>query len=169
MIPTLRGRIESRIFLVLVVGGIWTAIITPLVRVFVDDGMGGGEGPSLADVYRVTFTVLIIVLLLGILWELVYHGLQQFRWEKDWPTLFGYLNGINEGIVTYLVAKALAEEPREGGMLWRELLDGLTVAPFLVHFITTWLVVQLFANNMMQVLFIRYRFRGGRILGTWNP
>jgi len=168
VIPTLRGRIETRIFLVVVVGGIWTAIITPLVKVFVDDGMGGGEGPSLGDVYQVTYTVLILVLLLGILWELVYHGLQQFRWEKDWPTLFGYLNGINEGIVAYAVAKALGSTDPDAAR-WRLLLEGLTVSPFLVHFITTWLVVQLFANNIMQVLFIRWRFRGGRILGTWTP
>ena len=26
-------------------------------------------------------------------WEFLYHGLQQFRWEKDWPTLFGLSAG----------------------------------------------------------------------------
>ena len=169
MIPTLNGRIQTRIFLLVVVGGIWTLLITPLVRVFVDrEAMGS---PSLGDVYQVTFTVLVIVLLLGIVWELVYHGLMQFRWEKDWPTLFGWVTFVNEGIVAYLVAKALGVDPTEtvGAAQWRVLLDGLTLAPFLVHFLTTWIVVNLFANNLMQVLFIRWRFRGGRLLGDWSP
>ena len=56
MIPTLSGRIQTRIFLLVVVGGIWTLIVTPFVKLFVDDGMGGGGGPSLGQVYKVTFT-----------------------------------------------------------------------------------------------------------------
>jgi hypothetical protein len=169
VIPTLSGRIQTRIFLVVVVGGIWTAIITPLVRVFVDDGAMGS--PSLGDVYQVTYAILGIVLVLGIGWELVYHGLMQFRWEKDWPTLFGYLTGINEGILAYVVARALAVDPSavSGASEWRILLNGLTPAPFLVAFVSTWIVINLFANNLMQVLFIRWRFRGGRLLGTWSP
>lgn len=165
MIPTLNGRIQTRIFLLVVVGGIWTLLITPVVALFVDDAAMGG--PALGDVYQVTYSVLLIVLLLGILWELVYHGLQQFRWEKDWPTLFGYITAVNEGIVAYAVAKSIGTFDTDAE--WRALLEGLTVAPFLVHFVTTWIVVNLFANNLMQVLFIRWRFRGGRILGDWTP
>jgi hypothetical protein len=166
VIPTLRGRIETRIFLVVVVGGIWTLLITPLVRAVVDSEAMGS--PDLVDVYKVTYSVLAIVLVLGILWELVYHALMQFRWEKDWPTLFGYVTIVNEGLLAYAVAKALGTTD-PGAPEWRQLLEGLTVAPFLVHFVTTWLVIQLFANNIMQVLFIRWRFRGGRLLGGWTP
>ena len=170
MIPTLSGRIQTRIFLLVVVGGIWTIIITPLVRVVVDsDAMGS---PDLLDVYKVTFSVLIIVLLLGIVWELIYHGLMQFRWEKDWPTLFGWVTFVNEGIVAYLVAKnVVAVDPTEtvGAAEWRYLLNGLTPAPYLVHFLTTWFVINIFANYYMAVMFIRWRFRGGRILGSWTP
>ncbi len=54
----------------------------------------------------------------------------QFRWEKDWPTMFGYLTGINEGIVAYLVAdKPRARHPDDRE--WRAYLEGLTVVPFL--------------------------------------
>lgn len=166
MIPTLSGRIQTRIFLLVAVGGIWTILITPVVRAVVDSEAMGS--PDLVDVYKVTFSVLAIVLVLGILWELVYHGLMQFRWEKDWPTLFGYATVVNEGIVAYAVAKALGTTDLAAPE-WRLLLEGLTVTPFLVHFVTTWIVVNLFANNFMQVLFIRWRFRGGRILGGWTP
>lgn len=171
MIPTLNGRIQTRIFLLVVVGSIWTAIITPVVALVVDDGMGGGGSPTLGQVYTVTYTALAAVLVLGILWEFVYHALMQFRWEKDWPTFFGYVTAVNEGIVAYLVLKALAIDPAStvGAAEWRTLLDGLTPAPFLLQFLTTWIVVNLFANNLMSVLFIRWRFRGGRLLGTWNP
>jgi len=166
VIPTLSGRIQTRIFLLVIVGGIWTLIITPLVRAVVDsEGMGN---PDLIDVYKVTFPVLIIVLLLGIVWEFIYHGLMQFRWEKDWPTLFGYVTIVNEGILAYVVAKSLGTTDPDAAE-WRLLLNGLTVAPFLVHLVTTWIVVNLFANNLMQVLFIRWRFRGGRLLGAWTP
>lgn len=166
MIPTLNGRIQTRIFLVVVVGGIWTLLITPLVRVFVDsDAMGS---PDLLDVYKVTYSVLLIVLVLGVLWEFIYHGLMQFRWEKDWPTLFGYVTIVNEGILAYAVAKAIGSPDADPGSV-RALLEGLTLAPFLVAFVTTWIVINLFANNLMQVFFIRWRFRGGRLLGGWTP
>ncbi len=166
MIPTFFGRIQTRIFLLVVVGGLWTILITPVARVFVDsDAMGS---PALSDVYKVTFTVLLVVLVLGLAWEVVYHGLMQFRWEKDWPTLFGYITIINEGILAYVVVKSLGSDTAEPGSL-SALIEGLTPAPYLVAFVTTWIVVNLFANNLMQVLFIRWRFRGGRLLGGWTP
>ena len=167
LIPTLSGRIQTRIFLLVVVGGLWTILITPVVRATVDTGAMGTVG--LTDVYQVTFAVLAIVLVLGILWELLYHALMQFRWEKDWPTLFGYVTIVNEGILAYWFATSVAASTDAGAPEWRLLLSGLTLTPFLVAFVTTWIVVNLFANNLMQVLFIRWRFRGGRILGGWTP
>jgi hypothetical protein len=92
----------------------------------------------------------------------------QFRWEKDWPTLFGWLTGINEGLLAFAVARTIGTTDFDTPE-WRLLLDHLPVTPFLVHFVSTWIVVQLFANNLMQVLFIRWRFRGGRLLGDWSP
>lgn len=159
MLPTLNGRLQTRIFLVAVVGSIWTVIVTPFVRLFMD-----GD-PQLDNAYKLTFTILTIVLVNGIIWELIYHGLMQFRWEKDWPTLFGYATVINEAIVAYVVAKALAID--SGAPEWRSLLNGLTVTPFLVHVVSTWIVIQLFASNLLRPLFPRWRYRGGRIIGGW--
>ena len=56
--------------------------------------------------YSLGYAALVVVAVVGIVWELIYHGIQQFRWEKDWPTLFGLLTGINEGIVVYFVLDA---------------------------------------------------------------
>ena len=52
------------------------------------------------DRYKTTFSVLLVVMALGVLWEFVYHFLQQFRWEKDWPTMFGLnpLSSIRPGL-----------------------------------------------------------------------
>ncbi len=142
MVPTLYGRIQTRIVLTIVVGGIWTLIITPFLPT------GEPLGPS----YRMTFSILLTVLVLGIVWEFIYHGLQQFRWEKDWPTFFGLLTGINEGLLVWILLKAGA-------------IPGVGDVPlsvFLIQFITTWLVIFLVVNGPVQIFFSRWRFRGGR-------
>lgn len=140
MTATLFGRIQTRVFVVATVGLLWTIIVTPVLP---DRG-------RLSTAYGVTFRVLLIVGVAGIGWELVYHGLQQFRWEKDWPALFGLLTGINEGISTWLVARGFDIKVRGSA--------------FLVHFATTWIALWLFVNGPMRVIFIRWRYRGGRIL-----
>jgi hypothetical protein len=89
-----------------------------------------------------------------VLWELVYHGLQQFRWEKDWPTLFGLLTGVNEGILVWMVAGH--------GLVPH--LTGVRPAAFVIHFSTLWVLVWLIANGPMRVPFVRWRFRGGRLI-----
>ena len=142
MVPTLYGRIQTRIVLTIVVGGLWTLIITPFLPT------GEPLGPS----YRMTFAILLTVLVLGIVWEFIYHGLQQFRWEKDWPTFFGLLTGINEGLLVWILLKAGA-------------IPGVGDVPlsvFLIQFITTWLVIFLVVNGPVQIFFSRWRFRGGR-------
>ncbi|MDX6287917.1 MAG: hypothetical protein QOG53_3402 [Frankiales bacterium] len=145
MLPTLMGRIQTRIVALLVIGGIWTLIITPVLPI---------NGP-LSDAYKVTFRILLAVTVLGIGWELVYHALQQFRWEKDWPTLFGLLTGFNEGALVWLLISADA-------------IPGIKSVPgdaFIIDFATTWLVVWLWVNGPMRVPFIRWRFRGGSLFG----
>ena len=97
----------------------------------------------------------LTVLVLGIGWELVYHFLQQFRWEKDWPTLFGLVTAINEGIVVWLLV-------RNGSV--PGLPFPVPTGVFLVQFLTTWILVWLIANGPMRVPFVHWRFRGGRLI-----
>jgi hypothetical protein len=144
MLPTLNGRIQTRIFLLVVVGGLWTLLITPLLP-----GVGDlGEG------YRNSFIVLLTVIVLGVLWEFIYHGIQQFRWEKDWPTLFGLVTGINEGLLVFVLLTA--------GLIPR--VSTVSYAAFVILFSTIWLITWLAANGPMRVPFIRWRFRGGRLI-----
>jgi hypothetical protein len=143
VIPTLNGRIQTRVALLATVGLLWTLILTPVLP----------TGASVGASYGTTLSVLLIVTVLGVLWELVYHGLMQFRWEKDWPTLFGLLTAIPEGLlVWFLVA---------GGATW---IDSMAGGAFVLLFTTTWLLVWAVANGPMRVPFIHWRHRGGRLI-----
>ena len=97
MTPTLLGRIQTRLAMLGTVGVVWTLLIGLVVP--------RPDGASSGDVYKALFTALLIVAIVGIVWELIYHGLQQYRWEKDWPTIFGLLVAVPEGIVAWLCLK----------------------------------------------------------------
>jgi hypothetical protein len=144
MVPTLVGRLQTRVFLLGTVGVVLTVLVTPLLP----------SPAPLGRTYGATFGVLIAVAVLGLGWESAYHGLQQFRWEKDWPTLFGLLTGVNEGLLVWALASAGAVPGA----------DGVTGAAFVMHFVVVWVGVWLFANGPMRVPFIRWRFHGGRLL-----
>jgi hypothetical protein len=144
MVPVLLGRLHTRLFLLAVVGSAVTALITPWLPL---------DGP-LSERYRSTFLVLAAVAVLGVAWELLYHLLMQFRWEKDWPSLFGLLTAVPEGVLLWI-------------LLQRDAVPLLGGAPpltaFLVHFGAVWLAVWLTANGPMRVPFLRWRFQGGRL------
>lgn len=144
MLPTLNGRIQTRIFALVVFGGIWTLILTPLLP----------DGAPIGTSYGATFTVLIIITVLGVLWEFVYHGIQQFRWEKDWPTLFGLVTILNEGALVWTLVAT-------GAWFWEvEVSFGI----FFFDLLTTWLIVWVMVNGPMRVPFIRWRFHGGELI-----
>lgn len=144
MLPTLIGRIQTRIFVIAVIGGLWALVISPLLP---------GPG-SVSDKYKAMYGILLIVGVVGIVWELLYHALMQFRWEKDWPTLFGLLQGIPEGIAAYYIARS--------GIL--SVTEGVTVAQFVVGFATTWVVTWLWVSGPMRIFTVHWRFRGGRLV-----
>ncbi|TQM33134.1 hypothetical protein [Nocardia bhagyanarayanae] len=147
MTPTLNGRIQTRVFVLGVLGLLVALLITPLLPT---------GSLSLGQSYRVTLSVLLAVILVGVLWELLYHFLQQFRWEKDWPTLFGLLTMVNEGLLIWLLLRTttivLPEQLRP------------SAAAFLIHFVVTWMVFWLFVNGPIRLFFHRWRYNGGRFL-----
>lgn len=140
MLPTLIGRIQTRIAGLAVIGGLVTLVVTPLTA-----GPGG---------FATTFSVLAAMIVLGLGWEFVYHLIQQFRWEKDWPTPFALLTGINEGLLGWFAVSA--------GVVPNS--TGLTGAQFLVHFGAVWIVVWLWNSGPIRVPLVRWRFLGGRLI-----
>jgi hypothetical protein len=145
MLPTLNGRIQTRIFLLVVVGGIWTLLITLALPIT----------GSLSEKYQVTFLILLTVLVLGVGWEFIYHFIQQFRWEKDWPTFFGLITLINEGALIWFLL--------EFGLV-PGISEPVPLDAYLIQFLTVWVLVWLAANGPMRVPFIHWRFRGGRLI-----
>ncbi len=145
MLPTLWGRIQTRLFLLATVGVFVTLVVTPLLPI----------EASFAGKYRVTFLVLLTVAALGVIWEGIYHFLMQWRWEKDWPTLFGLATLVPEGLLVWVLLL-------RG---WVPGVDGpVSSFAFWAHFVLVWLAVWAMANGPMRVPFIRWRFRGGRLV-----
>jgi hypothetical protein len=144
VIPSLSGRIQTRILLLATVGVVWTLIVGPLLP----------AAAPLGDVYTMALQALLLVAILGsILWEPLYHLIQQYRWEKDWPTLFALLAGIPEGLLAFFLMQGSGQ------------MDGGVSGPtFFWHFATVWVVVWTVASGPMRVVLIRWRFRGGRVL-----
>lgn len=142
MIPTLTGRMQTRLFLLATVGLAWTIVVVPLLPRF---------GASLGDVYATAILALFVIALMGLGWELLYHFIQQYRWEKDWPILYALVEGLPEGILAFAVVDAVVT-------------NGPHPITFFLHFFTTWIVVWLAAVGPLRMVLIRWRFRGGRIL-----
>lgn len=145
MLPTLNGRLQTRVFMLVVFGVPITFVLTPLLPGLEFDG----------DSYRVTYLILLTVIVLGIGWELLYHLIQQFRWEKDWPTMFGLLTALNEGALIWLLLE----------LEWIPGIDGVPdFWAFFVMFGVIWVIIWIWTNGPMRVPFIRWRFFGGRII-----
>ncbi len=139
MLQTLFGRIQTRIAVLTVIGGLVTLAVTPFLS---------------GATYAATFSVLAAVIVIGLGWEVVYHLLQQFRWEKDWPTPFALLNGINEGVLLWLLVRAGLIPNAHGVTLW----------PFVIDFAAVWVSTWIWNNGPMRVPFVHWRFRGGRLI-----
>jgi hypothetical protein len=141
MLPTLNGRIQTRIFMLATWGALITLLLTPIL-------------PGEPD-YQTTYIILATVAVLGVVWEIIYHLIQQFRWEKDWPTLFGFITCVNEGALVWILLRA-------------EVVPGIDGVPkfsaFLIDFLVIWMVIWLWVNGPMRVPLIRWRFFGGRII-----
>ncbi|MER6951951.1 hypothetical protein ABT294_48870 [Nonomuraea sp. NPDC000554] len=139
MIPTLAGRVQTRLFVLATVGAVLTALLTPLLPMS----------------FRDAYVVLLAVAVVGIGWEALYHLIMQFRWDKDWPTLFGLVTAVPEGLLMWVLLDLGLVPGVRGPMAWWA---------FAVLFAVVWLGQWLFVNGPMRVLFVKWRLRGGRLL-----
>jgi hypothetical protein len=143
----LPGRIQTRIFSLAIIGSIVQLIFSGILP--------DTEGAPLGTMYKITFSILITTIVLGIVWEFIYQGLMQFRWEKDWPTFFGLITVINEGAVVWFLIKAdiVPGVPK-----------GLPFTTFVTDFLLVWLITFFWLNGPMRVPFISWRHSGGRLV-----
>jgi len=169
--PTLRGRLQTRVVVALTFGLVWTALVTPMLPhgLASDMSMSGpsgtvmtkfmtmvsdGQRSTLGQDYQMAFITLALMTALGLIWEVLYHGLQQFRWDRDWPPMFVLLAGIPEGAVLWLVLRAV-------GVTQGTVLPASSVFPmFVLLFASTWVVLLLAQLGPMRVLSVRWRYQG---------
>lgn len=140
MTPTLMGRLQTRVFVTVVVGLPWSVLLS-----FVLPGV---------DIWAMVLIVAAMGVI-GLVWELAYHWLMGFRWEKDWPSLLGLVTGVNEGVLLgVLLAVGVVPGVAVGPALW----------VFVVHFVTVWLLIWGWLQGPMKIVHPRWRFRGGRFV-----
>ncbi len=141
MTMTLGGRLQTRLVLLSSVGLVWTFAVSSLLP--------RPESVALRAAFRITLASSVAMTILGFIWELVYHALQQLRWDKDWPPLLGLATGAVEVVPIWFILRGLDILP-----------DGCAVL-FASHFATTWIVVWLFTLGPLAVVAPRWRFEGG--------
>ena len=135
MTPTLDGRWQSRIFILGTVG----LIITLLYGAALDN-------------MTTPLLVLLVVIVAGLLWDVLYTFIQTFRWDQDWPPAFVLFTGIFEGIVTAIIIHLIPGFPLP------------TIEQFILHYVLVWIATYIMLFSFMRVLFPRWRFRGGRVV-----
>lgn len=155
MTTTLRGRCETRFLSLLMIGVPLTFLLT---RMFTFSS--------------VLFVVLGYVLVVGWLWDILYHSLQRFRWDGDWPPVLHFATILLEGLGLWLLLNNL--------FVWRMMrLDGpigispgaLELRPFLLHYFTVSVAAFMAIQLLFPVLMPQWRFSGGewmqRTFSAW--
>ncbi|WP_329520209.1 hypothetical protein [Spirillospora sp. NBC_01491] len=145
MIPTLAGRLQTRVLVLATVGVLLTAAIVPVLP--------GTAGP-LSGTYRTAYLILLAVAVAGLGWELLYHLLMQFRWDKDWPTLFGLVTVVPEGLLMWFLLDA--------GLVPG--VHGVALSTYATMLGFVWIGQWLFVNGPIRVVLVQWRLRGGRVL-----
>lgn len=144
MTYTLSGRLQTRLIILGGLGAVWTALITAVLPTRLPLGAS----------YRTTFTVLALLVALGVLWECLYHLVQQRRWDRDWPQLLTLVAGLWEGLALWALLGTdtwFWDVPVTGRAFWLQIGS-------------TWLLYWLVLIGPVRVLLTDWRYRGGRIL-----
>lgn len=145
MTPTLLGRWQTRLWLMIFIGGLFTLLYWALLGI-------AGRIPS-DDL--TLFLVLAIVLVLGLLWDIPYMAVLRFRWDHDWPAIFQLFSGIWEWLVVWgvvaFVTIPFVTQP-DAGSWWI----------FHTHYWLVWLTTFIASQGFLRILNPRWRFRGGQ-------
>lgn len=140
MTPTLAGRMQTRLFIIVLFGIPWTL---PFAVLSIPTGVG----------VVVPFIALAIVLGVGLALDPLYDRMQQRRWDHDWPTWLQVVAGLVEGLLAWILVASCCPLP---------LAAPAAVVLFPLHYGLVWLTGFLFLQGPIQVLFPHWRFRGGR-------
>lgn len=146
MTPTLLGRWQTRTLLITVVG-------LPVTVLY---AASTGAGPT-------PFFMLGHALLLGLMWDWGYQGLQSLRWNRDWPPIFGFFAGVWEGVWLYGAAQiALPFSIWPGTSLLLGIPTGLSGGPFWAHYTLVFGTTFLSSLGLLHIFIPRWRYQGGQ-------
>jgi hypothetical protein len=140
MTPTLLGRWQTRLFLLMVVG---LPMTLPIAT--------GWLGTTIGWHY---FLIIGYVAVLGIGWDFLYHYLQSWRWDRDWPGAFHLLAGIWEGLVIATLAATIGLPGVPRPPVWSD---------YVTHYSLVWVTTYIGSQTLMRILFPHWRFWGGQI------
>ena len=143
MTPTLRGRRQTRIMLMLWVG---IPVTFPFCVAAAMTNPLSFFGP---------YVMLSVVLLVGLVLDGRYDKQQQERWDHDWPTHLQVRAGIREGLISYVLLFGPC-----GGIA---LLNPTFLVVFPVHYFVVWFLSFLIVQGPIRVLFVSWRYRGGEL------
>lgn len=149
MTPTLLGRIQTRLFLALLFGVPATLVLMLAL------------GDVWKDPEKLSFWKLPLlfgyVVAAGTVLDFVYIGLQKLRWDRDWPFAFQLVGSLLEGGIVY-------------GIHGQDWFPNVKMHPddawiFPIHFAAMFIPSFLFLLGPMKVLFPRWRYAGGQLIG----
>ncbi len=150
MIPTLLGRIHTRLLLYILLGLPITALFA-----FVHNGWAWEWNQA-----RMFFLVLTTILGVGLILDPVYIAMQSLRWDRDWPFAFQFFFSIVEfGIVIGLMANNLIPWLSIDNMKGVD-VDYTTIT---LHFISVFVPSFLALLGPVSVFLIRWRFKAGQL------
>jgi hypothetical protein len=159
MLPTLLGRWQTRILLFVFVGSpisavyaVWLASLAPVT---------GRPQPWIRSLGGVIYDVrplqiVCLLLIVGIALDMVYIGLQKFRWERDWPFVFQFFVCIIEFFIVLglIKADALPFMPAR----W---LSANEYPYFFLQFGLMFVPSFVALLGFIQIFMVRWRYKGG--------
>ena len=148
MTPTLRGRRQTRLFLM---GAIGVPVTLPFCVLGLLTAPVAGPIVAVAPLY-----VLAVVTVVGLVLDRTYDRMQQQRWDHDWPVHLQVVAGGVEGAIAFVVSF---------GCCGLGVLALPAMVLFPVHYGLVWGLALLFVQGPIRVLFPQWRYRGGELLG----
>ena len=146
MIPTLAGRLQTRLILFFLIGVPVTLIFALVQTNFIW---------SWREI-QIFVYFLCSILALGLFLDPIYIFIQSTRWDRDWPFAYQFFfSWIEFGIVLFVA--------RSG---WLPYLDPDFFQGFrlpIIHFTLVFVPSYLFLLGPLQAIFVRWRFKGGQL------
>ncbi len=145
---TLFGRWQTRALLLATVG---------VAAAFIFGAQNGASDTLLA--------LLGYLFLLGIGWDALYQAVQARRWDRDWPSVFALCGGIVEGAALWGLIRWGAAQGFPSATGLPGVAADFPLSNFFVFYSVTWVVMFLFTQGPLRVVFPSWRFRGGQLWG----